>query len=102
MATAIGMKDPLSDEELEAAETAQEEVNPYTKAATFVLRLAGVGMVLISFVLLAGNLMMHLTQHKVDAPALLILESLPLPLGIVVLWKSTAMARRLTDYLEGE
>ncbi len=71
-------------------------MNPYTKAAQFVIRLVGVGFAIVSLALLSGNAVLMLASRPTDAPGALVLEGIPFLIGAVVLWKSTALAKALT------
>lgn len=71
-------------------------MNPYTKAAQFLIRLVGFGFLIVSIVLLSGNLVLMLADRPTDTSGALALEAMPFLIGAVVLWKSTTLARSLT------
>lgn len=71
-------------------------LNPYAKAARFVLRLVGFGLMLISFTLLATDLFLLLAERKTGGPWSWVIKSLPFVAGLVIFWISGSLARRLT------
>lgn len=77
-------------------------MNPYTKAAQFVIRMIGLGGIIISAILLIGNLMLHLSNRPTEPRATLFLEAVPFLVGVVVLCYSTHLARRFTRDLSDE
>ena len=77
-------------------------MNPYTKAALFVIRLVGAGFLFVGLALLAGDLFVILAQHEPGRRAMLALECVLLIAGVVVLWNSSALAKRLTRDFEDE
>ncbi len=75
-------------------------MNPYTKAASFVIRLIAFGFILFGALPLGANYFAH-RQHKPSAGIFWIaLEILSLLLGLVLLFKSGALAKKLTEDLE--
>jgi hypothetical protein len=75
-------------------------MNPYVKAALFVVRLAGFGLAAIGLFLLASNAALVATRQSVQKPTALALEALTFLAGIAVLWKSGAIARRIVGGLD--
>jgi hypothetical protein len=77
-------------------------MNPYTRAAQFVIRLVGFGFVIVSVILLSSDLLLALSGRATGRPATLVLEAIPFLVGSAIIWKSTAMAARLTRDLDDE
>lgn len=75
-------------------------MNPYTKAAQFVIRLAGFGVVAVSVILLLGNVVLILSDRPPERALVVTLESFCFAFGCVILWKSTSLAERLTGELD--
>ena len=75
-------------------------MNPYTKAASVVIRLIGFGFVAVGLLLLAGDLFLVFVRHEPGRHWMLGLEGLLLLIGGFVLWKSTDFAKRLTQDFE--
>jgi len=73
-------------------------MNPYTKAALFVIRMIAFGCILCSLLLLASYVFYLKTEKRPDVGTLsIILKSLPLLFGFVLLFKSSAIAKKLTE-----
>jgi hypothetical protein len=77
-------------------------MNPYVKAALFLTRLAGFGLVTVGGFLVFSNLAAFLVRKPVQKPLLLALEVVVLFAGVAVLWKSRTIARRLVNDLDDE
>ena len=75
-------------------------MNPYTKSARLLIRLIGFGFVAVSLTLLGGDLFVVLARHEQGSVLKLGLEGFCLVLGALILWKSSKMARRLTEDFE--
>ena len=76
-------------------------MNPYTKAALFLLRMIAFGFVLVS-VLQLGSLVFYFAGPKkpvIDWVSVG-LRSIPLLIGLVLLIKSYAIARKLTEHFD--
>lgn len=72
-------------------------MNPYTKAATFVIRLVAFAFILFGALQLGADYFAT-RQHKPTGSATwLFLEMFSLFLGFVLLFKSGAIARKLTE-----
>ena len=75
-------------------------MNPYARAAQFLVRLAGSGFVAISAILLLCNIAaVSVIEHPPEGPLAIGLEVLCLAAGCAILWKSKAIARRLAGDL---
>jgi hypothetical protein len=73
-------------------------MNPYTKAAVFLIRLIAFGCILCSLLLLGSNLFLLMTGKKSEDGMLsMALKSLPFIVGLLLLIKSYAIARKLTE-----
>jgi hypothetical protein len=75
-------------------------LNPYAKAALFVIRLAACGLIVLGFGLCAGDLFLWLARRPFSGPGLLALKASPVPAGAALYWKAKAIAIRLTKDLE--
>ena len=72
-------------------------MNPYTKAALFIIRLIAFAFILFGALPIGADYFAR-RQNKPSGSALwLILEILSLLLGIVLLFKSGAIAKKLTE-----
>ncbi|MEO6036371.1 MAG: hypothetical protein ABIQ35_14045 [Verrucomicrobiota bacterium] len=75
-------------------------MNPYTKAASFVTRLVAFGFILFGALPLGAEYYAR-REHKPSGGTLwLFLEIFSLLLGFVLLFKSGAIARKLTEDFE--
>ena len=77
-------------------------MNPYVKAALFLVRLTGFGLVIVALFLMSGNLALIVSRQPVQKPLGLALEALVLLAGFVLLWKSADIARRMVGGLDDE
>jgi hypothetical protein len=73
-------------------------MNPYTKAALFLIRLIAFGCIMTSLLLL-GSYVFYLKgdRHPEGGVLSLIVKTLPLIIGAVLLVKSYAIAKKLTQ-----
>jgi len=73
-------------------------MNPYTKAALFLIRLVAFGFILFSLLQLSTYLFYFFGEKKPAGSALsILLKTLPLVIGLVLLLKSYKIARKLTE-----
>jgi hypothetical protein len=73
-------------------------MNPYTKAARFLIRMVAFGFILFGVLLLSSYVFYFAGHKKPDEGVLwMILKSLPVIFGLVLLLKSHAIARKLTE-----
>jgi hypothetical protein len=77
-------------------------MNPYTKGALFVFRLIAFGFIFFSVAFLFGDVFLWLAHRQPDRPALLVLKGIPCLIGMVIWFKSNAMAKYLTKDLDEE
>lgn len=76
-------------------------MNPYTKAALFLIRLIAFGCILCSLLLLASYAFyLNADKKPDDGMFSLALKTLPLLIGFVLLLKSSAIAKKLTEDFE--
>jgi hypothetical protein len=76
-------------------------MNPYTKAALFLIRMIAFGCILCSLLLLASYVFYLRAEKKPDDGVIsLILKTLPLLVGFVLLCKSGAIAKKLTEQFD--
>jgi hypothetical protein len=76
-------------------------MNPYTKAALFLIRLIAFGCIMTSLLLLGSYIFYLKTgRHPADGVLSLILKTLPLIIGVVLLVKGYAIAKKLTEDLD--
>ena len=75
-------------------------MSPYAKAVLFVIRLVACGLIILGFLLCAGDLYLYLSHRPVSRPALLALKAAPVLAGAALYGKSRAMAIRLTKDLD--
>jgi hypothetical protein len=75
-------------------------VSPYTKVVLSVIRLIAAGFILLSLCLCSPDLFLWLAHHPLPHPGLLVLKALPSVIGVVLYWKSDAIAKRLTQDLD--
>lgn len=75
-------------------------MNPYTKIALTVIRLAAAGCLLVSFM----NLGLYWIKSRNAGAAMevgrCLILSIPLVIGLLLLVKSSSLARRLTQYFD--
>ncbi len=71
-------------------------MNPYFKAALFLIRLIAAGFVIFGFTLLCSDLFLMLSHKPVSGPGTLALKALPILIGLVLFLKSYALAKHLT------
>lgn len=67
-----------------------------------IFRLIGFGIMAIAVVLLAEDIFLMLARHQTGITLKMGLEATLFLLGIAVVWKSSAFARRLTQDFEDE
>gem|GEM_PF-985160 len=75
-------------------------MNPYTKAAQFLIRLIGLGFLIIGAILLAGNLMLQFSDRPVDGH--FTGEIVLLLIGLFILITSTRFAKWITRNLDDD
>lgn len=75
-------------------------MNPYLRAALFVIRLAAAGFVIFGITLLCSDLFLMLSHKPVSKPLTLALKALPILIGLVLFLKSYALAKHLTKDFE--
>ncbi|HEY3863421.1 MAG TPA: hypothetical protein VGO59_16200 [Verrucomicrobiae bacterium] len=75
-------------------------LSPYAKAALFVIRLIACGLIILGGGLLAEDLYLHLSNHPISPPAMLVLKALPALLGVALYAKSKGMAIHVTKDLD--
>jgi hypothetical protein len=75
-------------------------MSPYTKAVLFVIRLAGCGLIILSFGLWSSDLYLYLSHRPCSSPALLVLKAGPALAGAALCWNSKRMAVHLTKDLD--
>lgn len=73
-------------------------MNPYTRAALFLIRLIAFGFILTGALLLGAYFFsLKAGKHPEGGIISLSLKTLPLLVGLVLLFKSYAIARKLTE-----
>jgi hypothetical protein len=75
-------------------------MNPYFKAALFLIRFIAAGFLIFGITLLCSDIFLMLSHKPVSRPAILALKSLPLLIGLVLFLKSYALAKNLTKDFE--
>jgi hypothetical protein len=75
-------------------------VSPYTKAVQSIVRLVAFGAVVFSVCLYASDVFLYFSQRPPSRPLILALKGLPFLAGLVLFWKSSAMAMYLTKDLD--
>ena len=75
-------------------------MNPYTKAASFVVRLVAFAFILFGALPLGANYFASRQHHPSGGMIWLFLEILSLLFGLVLLFKSGAIAKKLTEDFE--
>lgn len=75
-------------------------MNPYTKAATFVIRLVAFAFILFGALPLGADYFAHRQNKPIGSTLWLFLEIFSLLLGIVLLFKGGAIAKKLTEDFE--
>jgi hypothetical protein len=75
-------------------------VNVYTKVAQSVIRLVAFVLVVMSFFLYAADLYLFLSHRPVPGPGWMVLKGVPFLIGLLLFWKSRALAERLTKDLD--
>lgn len=76
-------------------------MNPYRRAALFLIRLTAIGLVLISLVLLSRYVLGWMAHQEVStSAAITVLQVVCLVGGMILLIKSDSLAGRLTEDLE--
>ncbi len=72
-------------------------MNPYCRAALFLIRLGAIGLVLTGFMLLSGDVVNWMARSPVATRAWVVpLEFLVMIIGAVLLWRSRKLAHRFT------
>jgi hypothetical protein len=75
-------------------------MNPYFKAALFLIRLIAAGFCIFSLTMLSSDVFLLLSNKPISGPPTLALKSLPLLIGLVLFLKSYALAKHLTKDFE--
>jgi hypothetical protein len=75
-------------------------LNPYAKAALFVLRLAACGLIILGGGLCAPDVYLYLSHRPAARPAALALKAVPALAGAALYARSKAVALRLTKDLD--
>ena len=75
-------------------------MNPYFKAALFLIRLIAAGFAICGITLLCSDVFLFLSHKPISAPGVLALKLLPLLIGLALFLKSDSLARRLTRDFE--
>jgi hypothetical protein len=75
-------------------------MNPYFKAALFLIRLIAAGFAIFGITLLCSDVFLMLSHKPISGPGTLALKLLPLLIGLVLFLKSYALAKRLTRDFE--
>jgi hypothetical protein len=75
-------------------------VNAYTKVAQATIRLLAFALVIISLLLYVDDLRLLLSQMPLPRPGWLALKAIPFLTGLILFWKSRALAERLTKDLD--
>ena len=77
------------------------QMNPYRKAALLLIRLVAFGFVMFGGLQAGLYFLMQKSGRKIeDGAVLMALKTLPLLIGLVLLIKSYAIAKRLTEDFE--
>jgi hypothetical protein len=71
-------------------------MNPYFKAALFLIRLVAAGFCILSLALYSSDVFLMLSHRPISGRASLALKLLPLLIGLALFVKSYALAKRLT------
>jgi hypothetical protein len=75
-------------------------MNPYFKAALFVIRLIAAGFVIFGGTLLSSDLFLMLSHKPVSPAGTLALKAVPILIGFVLFLKSYSLAKNLTKDFE--
>ena len=75
-------------------------MNPYFKAALFLIRLIAAGFAIFGITLLCSDVFLLLSHKPISGPGTIALKLLPLLVGLVLFLKSYALAKRLTRDFE--
>jgi len=75
-------------------------MNPYFKAALFLIRLIAAGFAIFGITLLCGDVFLMLSHKPVSSTGTLALKALPIVIGLVLFLKSYALAKHLTKDFE--
>jgi|HubBroStandDraft_4_1064222.scaffolds.fasta_scaffold2608596_1 hypothetical protein len=75
-------------------------ISPYAKAVLSVIRLAGCGLIILSFGLCSSDVYLYLSHRPFSGPALLALKAGPALAGAALCWKAKPMAIHLTKDLD--
>lgn len=76
------------------------QVNPYFKAALFLIRLVAAGFAIFGITLLCVDVVSMLSHKPISGPGTLALKLVPLLIGLVLFLKSYSLAKRLTRDFE--
>ena len=81
-------------------------MSPSARVVRSIIRLVSFGLIILSFCLYATDMAFYLgnflpSAHRtVSGPGVLILKGLPFVAGVILLWKSSAMAIHFTKDLD--
>jgi hypothetical protein len=75
-------------------------MNPYFRAALFLIRLIAAGFGIFGITLLCSDLFLLLSHKPISGPGTLALKLLPLLIGLALFVKSHSFAKRLTRDFE--
>jgi hypothetical protein len=74
--------------------------NAWSKVAQAVIRLVAFALCIVSVLLYLSDLEAALTQRQLSRPAILLLKGIPFLLGLILAFKSQALAARFTKDLD--
>ena len=75
-------------------------MNPYRKTALLLIRLIAFGCMLFGLLHVGAYMVAAKAGKGVDRPLEIALKSLPLLVGLVLMFKSYSIAKRMTEDLE--
>ena len=75
-------------------------MNPYRKAATFVIRMAALGLIIVPLIALGLDFFAAKTKHAPPTKLSVILKSASVFTGFVLFFGSSIIARKLTQDLD--
>ena len=75
-------------------------MNPYTKAVTFVIRMVAFAFILFGALPLGADYFARRQHKPIGSKLWLFLEMFSLLLGFLLLFKSSAIAKKLTEDLD--
>lgn len=76
-------------------------MSPYAKAVQSIIRMVAFGLVVLSACLYSSDVFLYMSRRgALSGTGALALKGLPFLAGVVLFWKSSAMAGRFTKDLE--